>query len=128
MIARKVLDYPKTTWDELTNDLQAVGTTVSTLIAHLQAHIKFAGEHLRDSEKAWEKVLLSDEAKIPLVAINLTCCVWRKRNPNTRAKLLGCYSAKGTGQRQRFEGPMDGARDAKIYKKLHPSVKTVRMG
>uniref|UniRef100_A0AAZ1Y5Q1 Uncharacterized protein n=1 Tax=Oreochromis aureus TaxID=47969 RepID=A0AAZ1Y5Q1_OREAU len=84
---------------------------ISTLITHLQAHLKFASEHLHDSEKAWEKVLLSDEVKISLF-----------RNPNTTVKLLDCYSAKGTGQCQRFEGPMDGARYAKISdKKLHPS-------
>lgn len=43
--------------------------------AHVQVRLKFASEHLNDSEKAWEKVLWSDEAKIKLFGINSTPCV-----------------------------------------------------
>jgi len=32
--------------------------------AHVQALLKFANEHLNDSEKAWEKVRWPDETKI----------------------------------------------------------------
>ena len=92
MITRKVRDQPRTTREELVNDLKAVGTTVTkqnignTLCrnglkscstrkvpllkkAHVQACLKFAIEHLNDSEKAWEKVLWSDETKIELFAL-----------------------------------------------------------
>ena len=48
--------------------------------AHVQAHLKFAKEHLDDPEEAWEKVMRSDETKIELFGINLTRLVWRKRN------------------------------------------------
>lgn len=34
--------------------------------AHVQAPLKFASERLNDSEKAWQKVLWSDEIKIKL--------------------------------------------------------------
>ena len=80
MIMRKVRDQPSTTQAELVNDLKAVGTTVmkrtiSSILhreglksccklkvpplkkAHVQAHLKFAKEHLDDTEEAWEKVI-----------------------------------------------------------------------
>ncbi len=102
MIMRKVRDQPRTTWEELVNDLKAVGTTVTkqnignTLRrnglkscstckvpllkkAHVQAHLKFANQHLNDSEKAWENVLWSDETKIELFGINSSRRVWRKK-------------------------------------------------
>ncbi|KAJ8349119.1 hypothetical protein SKAU_G00277080 [Synaphobranchus kaupii] len=79
MIMRKVRDQPRTTREELVNDLKAAGTTVTKKTigntlrrnglkscsackvpllkkAHVQARLKFANEHLNDSEKAWEKV------------------------------------------------------------------------
>uniref|UniRef100_A0AAY5KGD7 Transposase Tc1-like domain-containing protein n=1 Tax=Esox lucius TaxID=8010 RepID=A0AAY5KGD7_ESOLU len=43
--------------------------------AHVQACLKFASEHLNDSE---ENVLWSDETKIELFAINSTRRVWRR--------------------------------------------------
>ncbi len=103
MIMRKVRDQPRTTREELVNDLKAVGTTVTkqnignTLRrnglkscsarkvpllkkSHVQARLKFANQHLNDSEKAWENVLWSNETKIELFGINSSRCVWRKRN------------------------------------------------
>ena len=128
---RKVRDQPRTTREELVDDLKAVGTTVTkqnignTLCrnglkscstrkvpllkkAHVQARLKFAKEHLNDSEKAWEKVLWSDETKIELFGINSTRRVWRERNADYDPKntiptvkhgggnimLWGCFSAK----------------------------------
>ncbi len=87
MILRKVRDQPRTTREDLVNDLKRAGTTVSTVTvsntlhrgelkscstrkvpllkpARVQAHLKFAKDHLDDPEKAWKKVMLSDETKI----------------------------------------------------------------
>ena len=100
---RKVRDQPRTTQEELVNDLKAVGTTVTKRTisntlhregiksccarkvpllkkAHVQARLKFAKEHLDDPEEAWEEVMWSDETKIELFGINWTRRVWRKRN------------------------------------------------
>ncbi len=80
MILRKVRDQPRTTREDLVNDLKRAGTTVSTVTisntlhhhglkscstpkvpllkpAHVQARLKFAKEHLDDPEEAWEKVM-----------------------------------------------------------------------
>ena len=108
MMMRKVRDQPSTTQEELVNDLNAVGTTVTKRIsntlhreglksccackvpllkkAHVQARLKFAKEHLDDPEEAWEKVMWSDETKIELFGINSTRRVWRKRNAEYNPK------------------------------------------
>ncbi len=91
--------------------------------AHVQARLKFANEHLNDSEENWVKVLWSDETKIQLFGINSTRRVWRRRNAAYDPKntiptvkhggvnimLWGCFSDKGTGQLHRIKGTMDGA-------------------
>ncbi len=87
MILRKARDQPRTTREDLVNDLKRAGTTVSTVTisntlqrhglkscsarkvpllkpAHVQARLKFGKDHLDDSEEAWEKVMWSDETKI----------------------------------------------------------------
>ncbi len=87
MILRKVRDQPRTTREDLVNDLKRAGTTVSTVTisntlhrhglkscsackvpllkpAHVQAHLKFAKDHLDDPVEAWEKVMWSEETKI----------------------------------------------------------------
>ena len=74
MIIRKVRGQPRTTMQDLVNDLKRAGTTVSkktisnTLCrhglescsackvpllkpAHVQAHLKFANDHLDDAEE-----------------------------------------------------------------------------
>jgi len=82
MILRKVRNQPRTTMEELVNDLKRAGTTVSkvtvgnTLRYHglkscmarkvpllKLAHVK-ANDHLDYPEESWEKVTLSDETKI----------------------------------------------------------------
>ncbi len=103
MILRKVRDKPRTTREDLVNDLKRAGTTVSTVTisntlqrhglkscsarkvpllkpAHVQARLKFAKDHLDDPEEAWEKVMWSDETKIKLFGINSTCRVWMKKD------------------------------------------------
>ncbi len=87
MILRKVRYQPRTTREDLVNDLKRDGTTVSmvtisnTLHLHglkscstrevpllkpalVQACLKFAKYNLDDPEEAWEKVVWSDETKI----------------------------------------------------------------
>uniref|UniRef100_A0A803K0Y0 Transposase Tc1-like domain-containing protein n=1 Tax=Xenopus tropicalis TaxID=8364 RepID=A0A803K0Y0_XENTR len=82
MILRKVKKHPRTTREELVNDLKLAGTTVTKKTigntlhrnglkscrarkvpllkkAHVQARLKFANEHLNDSVSDWEKVLWS---------------------------------------------------------------------
>ncbi len=74
MILIKVRDQPRTTREDLVNDLKRAGTTVSTVTisnllhrhgfkilqraqgppAHVQAHLMFAKDHLDDPEEAWE--------------------------------------------------------------------------
>ena len=111
--------------------------------AHVQAHLKFAKEHLDDPEEAWEKVMWSDETKIELFGINSTRRVWRKRNaeynPNNTIPtvkhrggnlvLWGCFSAQGTGRLDHIEGRMNGAMYWEILgDNLLPSVRAQKMG
>ena len=103
MILRKVRDQPRITQEDLVNELNGAGTTVTKKTtgntlrrnglrscsackvpllkkAHVQARLKFANEHLNDSDKAWDNVMWSDETKIELFGINLTRRVWRQKN------------------------------------------------
>ena len=100
---RTVRNQPRTTWEDIVNDLKATGTIVTktpigtTLRreglkscsarkvpllknAHIHPHLKFANEHLNDSDDNWVKVLWSDETKMELFGINSTRRVWRRRN------------------------------------------------
>ncbi len=100
MIMRTVRNQPRTTREDLVNDLKAAGTIVTkkTIVntlrreglkscsarkvpllkkAYVQARLKFAN----DSEENWVKVLWSDKTKIQLFGINTTHRVWRRRNP-----------------------------------------------
>uniref|UniRef100_A0AAY4AD58 Transposase n=1 Tax=Denticeps clupeoides TaxID=299321 RepID=A0AAY4AD58_9TELE len=153
MILRKVRNHPRTTQEELVNDLKVAGSTVTkktianTLhrngLKSCSARLRFANEHLNDSESDWEKVLWSDETKIELFGINSTRRVWRKKNAaydpqNTvptvkhgggNILLWGCLSAKGTGQLHRINGKMDGATYRKILSdNLLPSARKLKMG
>ncbi len=91
MIMRTVRNQPRTTQEDLVNDLKAAGTIVTKKTigntlrheglkscsackllllkkAHVQARLKFAN----DSEENWVTVLWSDETKIQLFGINLS--------------------------------------------------------
>ncbi|MCJ8736460.1 hypothetical protein PDJAM_G00012720 [Pangasius djambal] len=93
MIMRTVRNQPRTTREDLLNDLKAAGTIVTKKTignalrreglkscsgrevqllkkAHVQARLKFANEHLNSSEEIWVKVLWSDETKFELFGIN----------------------------------------------------------
>ena len=88
------------------------------------------------------KVMWSDETKIELFGINLTCRVWRKRNAEYNPKntiatvkhgggnlmLWGCFSAKGTGRLHRIEGRMNGAMFREILGNKPPSLRALKMG
>ncbi|KAK6308672.1 hypothetical protein J4Q44_G00201350 [Coregonus suidteri] len=113
MIMRKVRDQPRSTRQDLVNDLKRAGTTVSKKTisntlrrhglkscsackvpllkpAHVQARLKFANDHLDDPEEEWEK---------------------------------------GTGRLHRIEGRMDGAMYREILaNNLLPSVRALKMG
>ncbi len=138
MIMRTVRNQPRTTREDLVNDLKAAGTIVTKKTIgntlrreglkscsarkvpllkkeHVQSRLKFAN----DSDENWVKVLWSDETKIKLFGINSTRRVWRRRNdpkntiPTVKHGggniLWGCFSAKGTGQLHHIKGTMDGA-------------------
>ncbi|KAI4874303.1 hypothetical protein NFI96_003226 [Prochilodus magdalenae] len=102
VILRQVRNQPRTTREELVNDLKTAGTTVSTVTvgntlrprslksrmarkvpllkpAHLQARLKLAHDHLDDPEESWKKALWSD-------VLNSTCHVWRTKNDEHHPK------------------------------------------
>lgn len=102
VIMRNVRDQPRTTWEDLADDLKGAGSTVSKVTlsytlrchglqscstgkvprikpVHVQTHMKFASDQLDEPEEAWERVLWSNETKIELFGINSTCRLWRKK-------------------------------------------------
>uniref|UniRef100_A0A803JIR7 Transposase Tc1-like domain-containing protein n=1 Tax=Xenopus tropicalis TaxID=8364 RepID=A0A803JIR7_XENTR len=106
---RKVRHQPRTTREELVNDMKRAGTTVSKVTvgtalrhhgfkscialkvpllksSHVQARLKFANDHLDDPEEAWEKVMWSEETKVELFGLNFTRRVWRKNKDELHPK------------------------------------------
>ncbi len=99
MIMRTVRNQPRTTQEDIVNNLKSAGTIVTKKTigntlrreglkscsarkfpllkkAHVQACLKFAN----DSEENWMNMLWSGEIKIQLFGINSTRRVWRRRN------------------------------------------------
>ncbi|KAJ4931249.1 hypothetical protein JOQ06_025547 [Pogonophryne albipinna] len=113
--------------EELVNDLKAAGTTVTkkTIGNTLHHH---GSNPAAPQEKAWEKMMWSDETKIEIFGINSTRCVWKKRVADYNLQntiptvkhgggnimLWGFFSAKGTGPLPCIEERMDGAMHRKI--------------
>uniref|UniRef100_A0AAY5KGZ5 Tc1-like transposase DDE domain-containing protein n=2 Tax=Esox lucius TaxID=8010 RepID=A0AAY5KGZ5_ESOLU len=142
MIMRKVRDQPRTTWQDLVNDLKRAGTRVSkrTISNTLCRH----GLKSCFARKVpLLKVMCSVEIKIELFGLNSTRRVWRKKKDEYNPKntiptmkhgggnilLWGCFSAKGTGRLHRIEGRMDGALYREILaNNLLTSVKALKMG
>ena len=110
--------------------------------AHIHARLKFANEHMNDSEDNWVKVLWSDETKMELFGINSTRHVWRRnaaydpkntippvKHGGGNIMLWECFSAKGTGQLHFIKGTMDGAMYRQILGgNLLPSARALKMG
>ena len=65
MMMRKVRDQPSTTQEEHREGLKSCCARKVPLLkkAYVQACLKFAKEHLDYLEKAWDKVMWSDETK-----------------------------------------------------------------
>ena len=163
MIMRTVRNQPRTTREDLVNDFKAPGTkkTIGVTLcreglkscsarkvpllkkAHIHARLKFANEHLNDSEDNWVNVLWSDETKMELFGINSTHSVLRRRNAAYDPKntiptvklgggnimLWGCFSAKETGQLHRNKRDDGRAMYHQILgENLLPSARALKMG
>ncbi|XP_061703403.1 uncharacterized protein LOC133515117 isoform X2 [Syngnathoides biaculeatus] len=80
MILRKVRNQPRTTQQDLAQKVRLFKP------AHVKARLKFANDHLDDTEESWEKVLWSDETKKELFGHNSINLVWRKTNDELHPK------------------------------------------
>uniref|UniRef100_A0AAZ3QGG7 Transposase Tc1-like domain-containing protein n=1 Tax=Oncorhynchus tshawytscha TaxID=74940 RepID=A0AAZ3QGG7_ONCTS len=107
--ASMIMRKPRTTRQDLVNDLKRAGTTVSEKTisntlhrhglkscsarkvpllkpAHVQARQKFANDHLDDPEEECEKVVWFDETKKEIFGLNSTRRVWRKKKDEYNPK------------------------------------------
>ena len=163
-IARFVENHPRATRKELVQDLQTANIevtlqTVSNALCqqglrscrarkvpllkktHVEAHLKFANDHLYKPTSFRNNFLWSDETKMELFGLNSHRKVWRKgeaykpKNTIPTVKHGGgnimiwrCFSSRGTGRLHVIEGRMDGTmyRDI-LAKNLSASVNDLKM-
>ncbi|KAK1803821.1 hypothetical protein P4O66_003775 [Electrophorus voltai] len=110
---------------------------------HVEACLKFAHDHLVDSEADWFKVLWSDETKIEVFGADHTRGVWPEDGTANDPKntfptvkhgggnimLWGCFSAKEPGHLVRIHRKMDSTAYLEILaKNLHSSIMDLKMG
>uniref|UniRef100_A0AAY5JWM6 Transposase Tc1-like domain-containing protein n=1 Tax=Esox lucius TaxID=8010 RepID=A0AAY5JWM6_ESOLU len=139
MIMRTVRNQPRTTREHLVNDLKAAGTIVTKKTlrceglkscsahkvpllkkAHVQARLKFANEHLNNSEENWVKCCGQMRPKSSSLASTQLAMFggagmlpMTPRTPSPLSNMevetlcFGGFSAKGTGQHHRFKGLME---------------------
>ncbi|XDV36075.1 hypothetical protein PO909_005924 [Leuciscus waleckii] len=120
MIMRKVRDQPRTTWQDLVNDLKRAATTVSkkTISNTTSSWIKILQRTQRRNERRKKKDEYNPKNTIPTV-----------KHGGGNIILWGCFSAKGTERLHRTEGRMDGAMYREILaNNLLPSVRALKMG
>ncbi|KAK3549020.1 hypothetical protein QTP70_025092 [Hemibagrus guttatus] len=134
MIMRTVRNQPRTTREDLVNDLKEAGTIVTkktignTLhreglkscsthkvpllkTEHVQALLNFANEHL------WRSRNAAYDPKITMLTV---------KHGGGNIMLWGCFSAKRTGQLHRIKWMMDGAMYHQILgENLLPSVRAL---
>ncbi len=120
MIMRTVRNQPRTTREDLVNDLKAAGTIVTWRTEILQ---RLQGPPSQESTCTGPSEVCQWTWKIELFGINSTRRIWRRKNAAYDPKntiptikhgggnimLWGCFSAKGTGQLHSIKGTMDGA-------------------
>uniref|UniRef100_A0AAY5L7N1 Transposase Tc1-like domain-containing protein n=1 Tax=Esox lucius TaxID=8010 RepID=A0AAY5L7N1_ESOLU len=116
MIMRKVRNQPRTTWQDLVNDLKRAGTTVSkkTISNTLRRH----------------GLKSCSARKVPLLKpAHVQNTVPTVKHGGGNIILWGCFSAKGTGRLHHIEGRMDSAMYREILaNNLLPSVRALKMG
>ncbi|KAI3377231.1 hypothetical protein L3Q82_009143 [Scortum barcoo] len=127
MITRTVSKNPRTTRGDLVNDLQRAGTkvtkaTISNTLrrqglkscsarrvpllkpVHVQAHLKFAREHLDDPEEDWENVIWALLGRLQL----LRTPDWRSAARRTEGKRKRCARKQKRGKQGRTASQAKG--------------------
>jgi len=109
---------------------------------NIAARLKFAMDHLDETDDFWNNVLWTDESKVELFGRNHKRFVWRKKNSADAHKNLvptvkhgggsvmvwGCFAASGPGRLEIVEGKMDSTSYQKILDdNVRPSVRQLKL-